>query len=107
LQNGGFYMNKICLLVLIAILGSTSAQAQYSAQKEAMYIATLKAVVDYKINDEENLRDIESLRENERFKRRLMDMMAKLSNNRTKNSTNNKVYNILLKAGKDVYNTLN
>lgn len=89
------------------LLFTSSVQAQYSAQKEAMYIATLKAVVDYKINDEENLKDIQSLRENERFKRDLMSMMAKLSNNRTKNSVNNKVYRILLQAGKDVYNELN
>lgn len=89
------------------LLFTSSAQAQYSAQKEAMYIATLKTVVDYKINDEENLKDIQSLRENERFKRDLMSMMAKLSNNRTKNSVNNKVYRILLQAGKDVYNELN
>ena len=97
---------KFCIFAMI-LLFTSSAYAQYSAQKEAMYIATLKAVVDYKINDEENLKDIQSLRENERFKRDLMSMMAKLSNNRTKNSTNNRVYRILLQAGKDIYNELN
>lgn len=99
---------KTIWLVCILVVGIvSSADAQYSAQKEAMYIATLKAVVDYKINDEENLRDIEALRENERFKKDLMKMLAKLSNNRTKDSTNNRVYRIILKAGKDIYNELN
>ena len=81
--------------------------AQYSAQNEAKYMATLKAVVDYKINDEENYDDIESLRQNKRFNAELRKMISKLSNRRTKNSTNNRVYRILLQAGKDVYNELN
>ena len=69
-------------------------------------MATLKAVVDYKINDEENYNDIESLRQNKRFNQELTRMLSKLSNRRTKNSTNAKVYKILLKAGKDIYNEL-
>ena len=89
----------------LIILGST-AWAQYSAQKDAAYMATLKAVADYKINDEENIEDIESLRENQRFNRKLQEMMAKLSNRRTKDSTNARVYRILLKAGKDIYDEL-
>ena len=98
---------KFFLIITTAliILGST-AWAQYSAQKEAAYMATLKAVADYKINDEENLQDIESLRENQRFNKKLQEMMAKLSNRRTKDSTNARVYRILLKAGKDIYDEL-
>lgn len=99
---------KLFNLVLVGILLSIfPARAQYSAQRDAMYMATLKAVVDYKMGDEENLRDLESLRENERFKRDLMKMMSKLSNRRSKDSKNNRVYKILLKAGKDIYNELN
>ena len=99
---------KIIYLVCFAFLLSiSSAQAQYSAQNEAKYMATLKAVVDYKINDEENYDDIESLRQNKRFNAELRKMISKLSNRRTKNSTNNRVYRILLQAGKDVYNELN
>lgn len=99
---------KIFYLVILGLfLSAKSAAAQYSAQNEAKYIATLKAVVDYKINDEENYADIESLRENRRFNQDLTKMLAKLSNRRTKNSTNSRVYKILLKAGKDVYNELN
>lgn len=102
-------MKKLfCLILTGAILGVVvPAGAQYSAQNEAKYMATLKAVVDYKINDEENYDDIESLRQNKRFNAELRKMISKLSNRRTKNSTNNRVYRILLQAGKDVYNELN
>ena len=93
------------VLTLVTILGST-AWAQYSAQKEAAYIATLKAVTDYKINDEENIRNIERLRENQKFNNELQEMLAKLSNRRTKDSTNTRVYRILLQAGKEIYNEL-
>lgn len=96
----------IQLTVLISLLSLSTAKAQYAAQAEAKYMATLKAVVDYKINDEENYNDIESLRQNKRFNQELTKMLSKLSNRRTKNSTNAKVYKILLKAGKDIYNEL-
>ncbi len=99
---------KIFYFVFLGVfLSVSSAGAQYSAQNEAKYMATLKAVVDYKINDEENYGDIESLRQNKRFNAELMKMIAKLSNRRTKNATNNRVYKILLQAGKDVYKELN
>ena len=95
------------IIVVAAAVVAGAAWAQYSAQKDAMYMATIKAVADYKINDEENIKDIESLRENKRFNKDLQKMMEKLSNRRTKNSTNNRVYKILLQAGKEIYNELN
>ncbi len=94
------------LILLSLVISISSARAQYAAQRDAMYIATLKAVVDYKIDDEENLRDVESLRQNQRFHRDLTKMMSKLTNKRSKDSTNAKIYRILLKAGKDIYNEL-
>ncbi|MBE6451869.1 MAG: hypothetical protein E7012_00055 [Alphaproteobacteria bacterium] len=98
---------RIFLVLLLSIFFSTKvANAQYTSQKDAMYIATLKAVVNYKINDEENLSDIEDLRQNLRFNQRLQKMLDKLKNTRTKNSTNKKVYNILLKAGEEIYKEL-
>lgn len=100
-------MKMFYLVFLGLLLSAGLAKAQYSAQNEAKYMATLKAVVDYKINDEENYNDIESLRQNQRFNQELSKMISKLSNRRTKNSTNSRVYKILLKAGKDVYNELN
>ena len=99
---------KIFYLILFAfLLQIPCAKAQYTSQKEASYIATLKAVVDFKMNDEENFSELASLRENERFKQKLSRMMSKLSNNRSKNSTNERIYKILIKAGKDIYNELN
>ncbi len=99
---------KIFYLILFAFLIQIPcAKAQLASQKEAAYIATLKAVADFKINDEENLSELESLRENERFKQKLNRMMNKLSNSRSKNSTNERIYKILIKAGKDIYNELN
>lgn len=95
------------IIVLSMLMAVPQAQAQYAAQRDAMYMATLKAVVNYKIDDEENLINVGRLRENEKFNRDLVKMLGKLSNKRTKNSVNSKVYKILLQAGKDVYNELN
>ncbi len=83
-----------------------SANAQFTAQNDAKYLATLKAVVNYKINDEEHLNDVESLRQNQRFNQQLQRMLNKLDNRRTKNSTNRQVLQILEKAGEDIYKLL-
>ena len=96
----------IGLVTLIVALSNT-AWAQYSSQKEAAYMATLKVVTDYKMNDEDNLKELNQLREDERFNEKLQKMLGKLSNRRTKDSTNAKVYRILLQAGKEIYNELN
>ena len=69
-------------------------------------MATIKAVADFKINDEENLQAVEALRQNRAFNQKLQKMLNKLSNERTKNTTNRKVLQILEKAGKDIYNLL-
>ena len=90
------------LLAWSVIVGAQDAYAQFSAQKDAQYLATLKAVVNYKINDEENLKDIESLRQNQAFNQKLQNMLNKLQNTRTKNTTNRKVQQILEKAGQDL-----
>ena len=88
-------MRLIVFVLIMLFLNADLASAQYTSQREAMYIATLKAVVNYKINDEDNLSDIEKLRQNRRFNERLQEMLDKLQNTRNKNSTNKKVYNIL------------
>ena len=95
-----------CAVLLSVFFLSSSALAQFSAQKDAQYIATLKAVVNYKINDEEILQDIESLRQNKAFVQKLQRMLNKLQNTRTKNTTNTKVQQILEKAGQDIYRLL-
>ncbi len=94
------------LLAWSVIVGAQDAYAQFSAQKDAQYLATLKAVVNYKINDEENIKDIESLRQNQAFNQKLQNMLNKLQNTRTKNTTNRKVQQILEKAGQDLYRLL-
>ena len=94
------------LLAWSVIVGAQDAYAQFSAQKDAQYLATLKAVVNYRINDEENLKDIESLRQNQAFNQKLQNMLNKLQNTRTKNTTNRKVQQILEKAGQDLYRLL-
>lgn len=99
-------MRFVFAAFVFSLFLSLPCSAQYAAQNDAKYIATLKAVVNAKIDDEENLSAVEQLRENQRFNRELMRMLEKLQNTRTKNSTNRRVYNILLKAGKDVYDEL-
>lgn len=98
-----------CLLAVfcfLAIGGVSNANAQLAATQDAQYMATLKAVANYKIDDEENIRDVETLREDRRFNQKLARMLDKLQNTRTKNSTNRRVYNILLKAGEQIYKEL-
>lgn len=100
-------MRLFCLILLSLLLNINNVNAQFAAQKDASYIATLKAVLDFKMGDEENLKELDSLRENTNFNKKLARMMAKLSNKRSKDSTNTKIYKILIKAGKDIYNELN
>ncbi len=99
-------MRIIFLSIAAALLLPVSAAAQMSASKDAQYLATIKAVSAYKINDEETLRDIERLRENKRFNNDLQKMLNKLQNTRTKNSDNKKVLQILENAGKQIYDIL-
>ena len=94
------------LAVLVAVCFAMPAHAQYSASKDAQYIATLKAVVNYKIDDEEILDDVQNLRENRSFMVRLQRKLEKLDNRRTKNSTNRKIMKILEKAGEDISKAL-
>lgn len=69
-------------------------------------MATLKAVTDYKINDEENLKKVEQLRQDARFNRKLSRMLEKLQNTKTKDSKNQRIYKILLNAGEEIYKEL-
>ena len=99
---------KILYIIFFAfLLNISNANAQYAAQKDASYIATLKAVLDYKMEDEENTNELASLRENKQFNLKLARMMTQLSNKRSKDSKNSRIYKILIKAGKDIYNELN
>lgn len=92
--------------ILALFLCISPAHAQYSASKDAQYVATIKAVANYKIEDEEISRDIEKLRQNKLFNERLQKMLNKLSNRRTKDTTNRKVLKILEDAGEQIYKLL-
>ena len=99
-------MKKLGLAVAaLGILAAGGAAAQYSAQNEAKYIATLKAVVNYKIDDQENIRDIEALRQNRQFNEKLQRMLDKLSNERTKD-TGIVFSKVLEQAGEEIYKIL-
>ena len=100
-------MKKLALFLAVLMLGcSTAAQAQMAATRDAQYIAVLRAVVNYKIDDDENIRNIERLREDRRFNEKVQKMLDKLSNERSKKTTNRRVLQILEQAGKDLYNLL-
>ena len=96
----------IFLILLFVCTAAKPTQAQYASQMDAAYLATLKAVTDYKINDEENLDEVEELRQDEKFNKKLRKMLNKLDNRKSKNSENKRVYEILKKAGRDIYNEL-
>ena len=49
------HMRFVFLTLMAAVLLSKPAAAQFAAQNDAKYIAALKAVVNYKIDDEENI----------------------------------------------------
>ena len=99
-------MRLLFLVALMAFMNIPSSRAQFSAQNDAMYIATLKAVVNYKIDDAENLANVESLRENQLFNQRLARMLDKLQNTLTKDTANRRVTNILIRAGNKIYDEL-
>ena len=96
--------------ILSALFVSTvfimPAKAQYTAQKDAAYLAVLKAVANYKIDDEDNKKQVAELREDAKFNKKLEKMMEKLTNTKSKDSKNQRIYKILLQAGKQIYNEL-
>ena len=63
-------------------------------------------MADYKINDEESIAGVNRLRQDHGFNKKLYEMLQKLDNSRTKNAKNNRIYKILLRAGKDIYDEL-
>lgn len=94
-------------IILTGLAFANPCSAQMAATKDAQYLAIVKAVSNYKIDDEEQVKNVEKLRENKRFNDKLTKMMEKLSNGRSKNSKNQQVYDILLNAGKQIDKILN
>jgi len=99
-------MRILMLIFAILLCNINTSTAQYAADKDAMYLATIKAVADYKINDEETIAGMNRLRQNQNFNRKLYEMIQKLDNSRNKDGKNARIHKILLRAGKDIYNEL-
>lgn len=90
------------LIALFCILFSTTSNAQSTASKDAQYVAITKAVVNYKIDDEEISKHITKLRQDKKFNAKLQKMLDSLNNNRAKNSKNRKVLDVLEKTGEEL-----
>ena len=98
-------MSRI-IFVLAFLAFIQTANAQTVSTQEAQYIAITKAVVNYKINDEDIIKDVEKLRHHKRFNEKLQRMMDELTNGKFKNSKNKKVMKILEEAGKELEKVL-
>ena len=94
----------VFLLYFGAVLPS---YAQKLSEMDAVYLATLKAVVDYKLNDKENLETIEKLRQDKKFNEKLQKKIDSLSNEKSKSRSDKRIYDILKASGKKIYNELN
>ena len=100
-------MRFVSIIAFLSVAFLTfSAEAQYSSTKNAQYLATIKAVANYKINDEEEFSNVEKLRQDARFNEKLQSMLNKLQNSKTKNSDNKRILKILEDAGKEIYDIL-
>ena len=99
-------MKTLPLVMIIAALSTHDATAQFAATQDAQYLAVIKAVADYKIDDEKEFDNVEKLRSDERFRRKLNKMMQKLSNKKNRDATNQRVFQVLKRAGKEIYDIL-
>ena len=100
-------MSRLFIFVFAVFLCNiNSSSAQYAADKDAAYLATIKAVADFKINDAEELDSVNRLRQDPNFNKKLYEMVQKLSNSRSKDAKNQRILKILKQAGKDIYDEL-
>lgn len=97
---------KYILFFSLLLTFSFNAKAQTASQMDAAYLAVIKAVADYKIDDEQQEKNIEALRQDEKFNQKLEKMLSKLNNNKAKFGANKRVYEILVRAGKNIYQEL-
>ena len=94
------------VLIVCMCMTTFSAHAQMAALNKAKYIATLKVVVNHKMNDADIQTDLEKLRESNRFKKDLEKIVGRLDNSRPNEATNRRIMRILEDAGKQIYNEL-
>ena len=100
-------MRKIIFIILFSLIIPSFAQAQSTAQRRVSNIIIVKVISEHKMDDEELARDIEALRDNDRFNRRLQRMLDQVQNTRTKNARNRELMRILERAGQDIDRLLN
>ena len=93
-------------ILAILLCNINNSSAQFAADKDAAYLATIKAVADFKINDAEELDNVNRLRQDPKFNKKLYEMVQKLSNARNKDAKNQRILKILKQAGKDIYDEL-
>ncbi|MBO4294685.1 MAG: hypothetical protein J5896_04500 [Alphaproteobacteria bacterium] len=95
------------ILLFCALFYACDAFAQVSpSMQDAAYLATLKAVLDYKMEDEKNAEKIEMLRHDEKFNAQLEKKLKKLNNGNRKTATDRRVYQMLIQSGQNIYNEL-
>ena len=94
------------VLVVSMCFMTFSAEAQMAALNKAKYIATLKVVVNHKMNDADIVDDMEKLRQSARFKKDLEKIIGKLDNSKPNEATNRRIMRILEQAGREIYNEL-
>lgn len=93
-------------LLSFMIFAAMPAQAQMSALTDAKYVTVLNVISNHKMKDKDLEKDLVRLRESDRFKSELREMMEKLDNSRPNEATNRKIMRILEKAGQEIYNEL-
>ncbi|MFI3241015.1 MAG: hypothetical protein R3Y43_00435 [Alphaproteobacteria bacterium] len=99
---------KFFLSILFFVLTiSQQANAQLSSQKDASYLVIMKVVSDYKIDDDEHIKNVESLRGSQRFNDKMLKLRKKLDNSNDKDTANEQVLNVLLSAGQEIDEILN
>lgn len=99
-------MKYITFLFLMFVAFPSFSQTPSFSDMDAVYMATLKAVVDYKMNDKENVDTLQKLREDKKFNEKLQKKLDKLSNKKSKSGRDKRIYEILKNAGKRIYNEL-
>ncbi len=58
------------------------------------------------MNDTENIKQLDKLRKDEKFNQKLQEMLEDLDNEKRSSRKDKRVYELLIRAGKNVYNVL-
>ena len=78
----------------------------FGNQKKALDLLVLQEVASYKLNDENLKKDVEDIRNNEEYYRKLEIIRGKLSNGKFPDSLNKEILRILDDTGNRLYKLL-